>query len=89
VAMADGSVHYLPPSSLSTENLRKILQIGGYKGGATGSGDLVYDEGRRLNWPNIAALAVWVLSVGALLFRAVRSRKTRQGLPLAATSNMP
>ncbi len=87
VAMADGSVHYLPPSSLSTENLRKILQIGGYKGGATGSGDLVYDEGRRLNWPNIAALAVWLLSVGALLYRAVRSRKARQGAPSVVTSN--
>ena len=30
---------------------------------------------RHLNWPNIAALAVWLLSVGTLLTRAVRSRK--------------
>ena len=30
---------------------------------------------RRLNWPNIAALAVWLLSVGTLLTLAVRSRK--------------
>ena len=35
-------------------------------------------EGKRhLNWPNIAALAVWLLSVGVLLTRAVRSRKAR------------
>jgi len=28
------------------------------------------------NWPNIATLAVWLLSVGTLLTHAVRSRKT-------------
>jgi hypothetical protein len=89
VAMVDGSVHYLPPRCLSAERLRKMLQVGGYNEDEVGSDDALYDDGRRLNWPNIAALAVWVLSVGALLFRAVRSRKTRQGLPLAATSNMP
>jgi hypothetical protein len=27
------------------------------------------------NWPNIAALALWLLSVGTLLTCAVRSRK--------------
>ena len=31
VAMADGSVHYLRPGSLSAEDLRKLLQIGGCK----------------------------------------------------------
>jgi type II secretory pathway pseudopilin PulG len=30
-AMADGSVHYLSPGSLSTENLLKILQVGSYR----------------------------------------------------------
>ena len=29
----------------------------------------------QLNWPNIATLAVWLLSVGTLLTHAVRSRK--------------
>ncbi len=85
VAMADGSVHYLPPGSLSTENLRKILQVGGYRGEENRPGDVPYDAGRRLNWPNIAALAVWLLSVGALLYRAVRSRKAK--LPPAAAGN--
>jgi prepilin-type processing-associated H-X9-DG protein len=75
VAMADGSVHYLPPGSLSTEHLRKILQVGGYKEEASGSSDDSYDQGRRPNWPNIAALAIWFLSVGTLLYRAVRSRR--------------
>jgi hypothetical protein len=43
-------------------------------------GDL-YDSHRRLNWPNIAALAVWLLSVGLLLTRAVRSRKPQAVRP--------
>ncbi len=86
VVTANGRVHYLPSSSLSTEHLRKILQVGGYREKESGSGDF-YDDGRRVNWPNIAALAVWFLSVAALLYRAVRSRKARQGLPLVATSS--
>jgi uncharacterized membrane protein YhhN len=40
------------------------------------------EEERRFNWPNIAALAVWLLSVGVLLTCAVRSRKR---LPVPAT----
>ena len=32
---------------------------------------------RRVNWPNLTALAVWLLSVGVLLTHAVRSRKPR------------
>ena len=42
------------------------------------------DPVRRLNWPNIAALAVWLASVGTLLIGAVRSRK-----PRAASLNSP
>jgi hypothetical protein len=38
---------------------------------------------RRLNWPNIAALAVWLLSLGALLVGAVRGRKARPEPPAA------
>jgi len=75
VATADGRVHYLPPSSLSTENLRKILQVGGYREEENGSGESAIAGGRRLNWPNIAALAVWLLAVGTLVFRAVRNRR--------------
>jgi prepilin-type processing-associated H-X9-DG protein len=70
VAMADGSVRFLRIGNRSIDDLRKLLQIGGFK--EEEIGDLV----RRLNWPNIAALAVWLLSVGALLTQAVRSRKT-------------
>ncbi len=69
VATADGSVHSLFFGGLSREELGKILQIGG-------CGPDVIDKfsQRRLNWPNIAALAVRLLSVGTLLTGAVRGR---------------
>ena len=59
-----------------------MLQIGGFKEGEFG------DPVRRLNWPNIASLAVWLLSVGTLLTHAVRSRKVRSGLPQSPQSNL-
>jgi hypothetical protein len=34
---------------------------------------------RYFNWPNIAALLVWLLSVGTLLVGAMRGRKARLG----------
>ncbi len=78
VAMADGSVRYLPPGRLSTEKLLKILQMGGYgKEGVESYAASYNAEPVRLNWPNIAALAVWLLSVGVMLTCAVRSRKAR------------
>ncbi len=78
VAMTDGSVHYLPPGSFSTDGQRKMLQIGGF--GAEEQEEMAsrattYGMERRPNWPNIAALAVWLASVGTLLTHAVRSRK--------------
>ncbi|MGO9109778.1 MAG: DUF1559 domain-containing protein [Thermoguttaceae bacterium] len=75
VAMADGSVNVLRTDGRSSEELRKILQIGGYKEERIRSREDSYVWKRRLNWPNIAALAVWLISVGTLLTLAVRSRK--------------
>ena len=69
VAMADGSVRFLRLGDRSADDLRKLLQVRGC--GAEEAGEPV----RRPNWPNIASLAVWLLSVGILLTRAVRSRK--------------
>jgi prepilin-type processing-associated H-X9-DG protein len=69
VAMADGSVRLLRLSNRSAEELRRLLQIGGCKEEEMGEPE------RRVNWPNIAALAVWLLSGGMLLIGAVRSRK--------------
>ena len=69
VALADYGVRCWWLGNRSTEDLRKLLEIGGFRREESG------ESGRRLNWPNIAALAVWLLSVGTLLTCAVRSRK--------------
>jgi hypothetical protein len=88
VATADGRVHYLSPSSLSHRELRKILEVGAYcgdEGEFSGSDDIPdarWYPGRRPNWPNIAAFAVWLLSVATLLAAAVRSRRP---LPVPST----
>ena len=75
VAMADGSVRCLKKDSCSMDVLTKILQIGGCTDEAVPSQETLYPE--PAIWPNIAALAVWLLSVGALLVGAVRGRKAR------------
>ncbi len=74
VAMADGSVLFLPLGTRTADELREILQIGG---GEAVKQEHVGAAPSRPNWPNIAALAVWLLSVGMLLAGAVRSRKAR------------
>jgi hypothetical protein len=76
VAMADGSVHFLRTDNLSRDELRKILQIGGCTDEVLAAQGNFY-SGRRLHWPNIVALAVWLISVGTLLTAAVRGRKAR------------
>ena len=61
VALADYGVRCWWLGNRSTEDLRKLLQIGGFT-------DKESEETERhLNWPNIAALAVWLLPVGTLL----------------------
>ena len=54
VVTADGDEHYLRVDDRSAEDLRKLLQVGAFREGPD----------RHLNWPNIAALAVWLASVG-------------------------
>jgi hypothetical protein len=73
VALADGSVVFLPGDLLASDKFPDMLKVGGFREAyleADWSG-----AGRRVNWPNCAALAVWLASVGWLLVRAVRSRK--------------
>ncbi len=85
VAMADGRVQHLWTAGRSNKNLQKVLQIGAYKKEEIGTHNDFYGETRRPNWPNIAALAVWLLSVGTLLTGAVRSRKMRSSPPATAS----
>ena len=88
-ATVDGSVLAIPSDGLLTENLRTILPIGGCKEQEIYSfEDKHSHETQHLNWPNIASLAVWLLSVGTLLTHAVRSRKVRSGLPQSPQSNL-
>jgi hypothetical protein len=70
VALADGSVCWLSPDVLTATTLWKHLEMKAFV-----NGTLPYGP-RRLNWPNILALAVWLVSVGLLLSKAARSRKT-------------
>ncbi len=82
VAMVDGSVMCLRTDSYSMNDLKKILQNGGCTEEAVRSQEKLYPK--PVDWPNIAALAVWLLSVGTLLIGAVRGRK-----PRAASLNSP
>ena len=73
VAMADGSVHFLPTANLTPKGLCDLLQVGGYKDHNNGNS---WSGGpQRLHWTNITALAIWLASVGLLFHRAVRSRQ--------------
>jgi hypothetical protein len=76
VAMGDGSVHFLPAGRLSADKLPNLLRIGGYRDEDTV--DLQVNEELRTNWPNCAALAIWIVSVVLLLDRACRTRKPAQ-----------
>ncbi len=78
VAMADGSVRVISIHNLSPEQLRRLFEIGGCTDEALGRDGGVT---RRPNWPNIAALVVWLVSVGALLTAAVRGRRGRSEMP--------
>jgi hypothetical protein len=85
VAMADSSVRFVRTGTRSPDELRKILQIGGYNDKEI-SADENYEGSRRLNWPNIAARLVWLFAVGTLLVGAVRSRKSWSVVPTPAGS---
>jgi hypothetical protein len=80
MALADGSVQCLRPEGLSTEGLWRMLQVGACHEEEL---DRLASASRGVKmhpkWPNIAALAVWLLLVGTLLVGAVQSRRGWQG----------
>ena len=73
VALADGSVWFLPGGLLSSDKFPDLLKVGGFREeylkGPWG------EYGRRIHWPNCIAFGVWIASSGWLMVRAVRSRK--------------
>jgi hypothetical protein len=78
VAAVDGTVRYLPVGWLPTAQLQRLLSISGIN-------DDTLDFSPKnappeINWPNCAALATWCVSVGLLMYQAVRSRGRRAQL---------
>ena len=70
VALADGSVHFVSGESLSAERLPELLKVGGFT-----EADESLPASPRINWPNCFALAVWLLSVVWLQYRAWQGRR--------------
>jgi hypothetical protein len=71
--LADGHHEYVPAAALGAEKLKQRLSVGGFN---AEEAEEVASDARSVNWTNCAALAVWIASVGLLLYRARRSRKT-------------
>ena len=81
VSFADGHQEFLLAGVApdASDKLKDWLSVGGYNEEEVDRlppCDVSY--GRRINWANCIALAVWLVSVGLLLHRAVQSRKTTQ-----------
>lgn len=77
VALGDGSVKVLPAGAFRDPRFPNFLRVGGF--GQQYQDAPWPDEPLRIHWPNCAAFAVWLASVGLLMFRAVRSRKSDAG----------
>jgi prepilin-type processing-associated H-X9-DG protein len=73
VALADGSVKFLPGDLLASSKFPDMLKVGGFREAYI---EANCGGGRRIHWPNCLALAVWAVSSGWLLIRAVPSRTT-------------
>ncbi|MEN6496153.1 MAG: DUF1559 domain-containing protein [Thermoguttaceae bacterium] len=88
MALADGCVICLP-RILAPSVLAKVLRVGGYDDAAIAqlpeAPDVPALPNVQLNWDNIVALIVWLLSVGWLFYRAFRSRKWSGELAAAMT----
>ena len=73
VGVANGRVDFLFSCALSTEKVKRLLTVGAYR-----DEDIDYSwdkEELQPNWPHCIGLPVWIVSVGLLLYRAVRDRR--------------
>jgi hypothetical protein len=71
VAFADDGVRSLPAGILAPNNLQKLLAVGGCK-----EENVVYSpEELQINWYNCIVFAIWLVSIGLLLFWAVWTRR--------------
>jgi len=72
---ADGTVRFLPANMLTPDKLERLFAIGGYDENL--DRDDSEPEDLQINWYNCIMLALWVLSVVALLYWAIRTRQTQ------------
>jgi hypothetical protein len=76
MAFADRSWRPVYAETLKTEKLKRLLEVGGFT--QENAADLGADKQEpQLNWPHCIGLPVWLISVGLLLYQAVRGRKPR------------
>ena len=76
VALVDGSARYMLFGQMPAKRLKRLFTVGGIR---EEDFDSWNNEQLRFNWRNCVALAVWLVAVGLLLHRAVRSRPGRPG----------
>jgi prepilin-type processing-associated H-X9-DG protein len=72
VAMADGSVTFLPGGMLASKKLPDVLKIGGFREEYSRASWAT--ERLRIHWLHCIIFAVWVASSGWLLVQTARSR---------------
>ena len=78
VALADGSVHYLPGELLKSDKLPDLLKVGGFREEYLDGAWTTSDQ--RIHWPNCLALAVWLASVGRCCIEPCEARgRHREG----------
>jgi hypothetical protein len=73
VALADGSVRFLPGELLEAHRWSDLLQIGGLR-------EEYFKENhpitsRPIHWPNCIALTIWLASVAVLMSRVIQARR--------------
>jgi hypothetical protein len=73
VALADGTVRYLPGNCLTADKLKTLLAVGGCT--EQNIKRLSREENVPFNWAHCIGLPAWFVSGSLLIFMAVRGRK--------------
>ncbi len=82
VAAVDGHASCLPSAAFLSPQLPTFLKVGGFDEDEIGkipepTHYRASEFKATIHWQNLCALAVWIASVGALFYRARRSRKRK------------
>ncbi len=76
VALGDGRILFVIAGSLRNADWKSLLAVNRFEEAFRQSSD---DEDLRLNWAHSLGLPIWIVSVGLLLYVAVRSGRCRRG----------